>query len=46
MPGAPIMLFDATAQAGAQPAGAPPAGAPVSETRMTLTREVTPGGGS
>ena len=39
MPGAPIMLFDATAQAGAQPAAAP-----ASETRMTLTREVTPGG--
>ncbi|WP_255568688.1 RNA chaperone Hfq [Roseomonas alba] len=47
MPGAPIMLFDATAQAGAQ--GAPaPAGSTVapSETRMTLTRsEVPPGGG-
>jgi host factor-I protein len=42
MPGAPIMLFDATAQAGAQPAGT--AAAP-SETRMTLTREVAPGGG-
>ena len=41
MPGAPIMLFDATAQAGAQPAAAP-----ASETRMTLTREVAPGGGS
>lgn len=41
MPGAPIMLFDAAAQPGAQPAGAAP-----SETRMTLTREVTPGGGS
>jgi host factor-I protein len=41
MPGAPIMLFDAAAQPGAQPAGAA-----TSETRMTLTREVTPGGGS
>jgi host factor-I protein len=44
MPGAPIMLFDATAQAGAQPAGQA-AGAPPSETRMTLAREVAPGGG-
>lgn len=45
MPGAPIMLFDATAQAGAQPAAA--AAAPASETRMTLTRsEVPPGGGN
>ena len=43
MPGAPIMLFDATAQAGAQPTGA----AAPSETRMTLTRsEVPPGGGN
>lgn len=46
MPGAPIMLFDATAQAGAQQPGGQQAAAPVSETRMTLTREVTPGGGS
>ena len=36
MPGAPIMLFDATAQTGAQ------AAAPASETRMTLAREVPP----
>ena len=43
MPGAPIMLFDATAQAGAQPAGT--AAAPASETRMTLARsEVPPAG--
>ncbi|MBR0673115.1 RNA chaperone Hfq [Neoroseomonas soli] len=42
MPGAPIMLFDATAQAGAQ-AGAQAAASPASETRMTLTREVAPG---
>ena len=39
MPGAPIMLFDATAQAGAQPGAAAP-----SETRMTLAREVPPAG--
>jgi host factor-I protein len=37
MPGAPIMLFDATAQAGAQAPASPP-----SETRMTLAREVPP----
>ena len=44
IPGAPIMLFDATAQAGAQPAAGTTA--PVSETRMTLTRsEVPPAGG-
>jgi len=41
MPGAPIMLFDATAQGGAQPAATP--AAPASETRMTLAREVAPG---
>ncbi len=40
MPGAPIMLFDATAQGAAQPAGT----AAPSETRMTLAREVAPGG--
>ncbi len=36
-----IMLFDATAQGGAQPAATP--AAPASETRMTLAREVAPG---
>jgi host factor-I protein len=42
MPGAPIMLFDAAA---AGQGAAPPAGsAAPSETRMTLTREVAPGG--
>ena len=50
MPGAPIMLFDATAQAGAAQGAAQgaatAAGASASETRMTLTRsEVPPGGG-
>ena len=49
MPGAPIMLFDATAQAGAQPgaqAGVPPAegAAPAREGRLTLGREVNPVG--
>ena len=40
MPGAPIMLFDAAAAGAAAPAGT----AAPSETRMTLTREVAPGG--
>lgn len=45
MPGAPIMLFDATAQAGAG-AGAAQAegGAPSREGRLTLGREVNPVG--
>ncbi|NKC30268.1 RNA chaperone Hfq [Falsiroseomonas selenitidurans] len=46
MPGAPIMLFDATAQgAGAMPpAQVGEAAAPAREGRLTLGREVTPVG--
>lgn len=48
MPGAPIMLFDATAQAGAAAGaqGAAPAegAAPAREGRLTLGREVNPVG--
>ena len=47
MPGAPIMLFDASAQgagAGAPGAGGESAAAPQREGRLTLGREVNPVG--
>jgi host factor-I protein len=45
MPGAPIMLFDATAQAGAGAgAGQAEGAAPSREGRLTLGREVNPVG--
>ena len=44
MPGAPIMLFDAAAQGATQGSAQPAGTGAASETRMTLTREVAPGG--